>query len=59
MNVHLNYIEGSIHGAGLNPHTVPDVFFSDEEGLGLWDALIDSIRLRPGAVDPNNRKLAK
>jgi hypothetical protein len=59
MNADLLYTVTSIQGAGLNPQTVPDVFFSDEEGLGLWDALIDSIRLRPGAVDPNNQKLVE
>jgi hypothetical protein len=25
-------------------------FASDEEALELWDALVESIRLRPGAV---------
>lgn len=30
--------------------TNKESFASDEEALGLWDAIVDSIRLRPGAV---------
>ncbi|MEN7531945.1 T6SS immunity protein Tli4 family protein, partial [Cupriavidus sp. DL-D2] len=30
--------------------TNKESFASDEEALELWDAVIDSIRLRPGAV---------
>ncbi|WBG62301.1 MULTISPECIES: T6SS immunity protein Tli4 family protein [Pseudomonas] len=32
----------------------PPAFRSDQEALELWDAIIDSIRLRPGAVGPSS-----
>jgi len=56
MNADLLYTVTSIQGAGLNPQTVPGVFFSDEERLTIRDDQINSIRLRPGAVDPKKPK---
>ncbi|WBG62302.1 MULTISPECIES: T6SS immunity protein Tli4 family protein [Pseudomonas] len=32
----------------------PPAFRSDQEALELWDAIIDSIRLRPGAAGPSS-----
>ncbi|MDF3844894.1 T6SS immunity protein Tli4 family protein [Pseudomonas citronellolis] len=32
----------------------PPAFRSDQKALELWDAIIDSIRLRPGAVGPSS-----
>ncbi|WP_152623838.1 T6SS immunity protein Tli4 family protein [Pseudomonas sp. PI1] len=36
----------------------PPAFRSDQEALELWDAIIDSIRLRPGAVGPSSAQNA-
>ena len=35
---------------GIHEQTSPPSFKDDDEALALWDAIIDSIRLRPGAA---------
>ncbi|WP_454709910.1 T6SS immunity protein Tli4 family protein [Cupriavidus nantongensis] len=39
------FCDGRAYGAPYQP-----AFQSDDDALQLWDAIIDSIRLRPGAV---------
>jgi hypothetical protein len=47
LSLEFNVLERDTDDEGKPP---PPVFRSDQEALELWDAIIESIRLRPGAV---------
>ncbi|KAF1712526.1 hypothetical protein CSC70_03160 [Pseudoxanthomonas kalamensis DSM 18571] len=47
LSLELNVLE---RGEGDDGNPPPPAFESDEEALELWDAILDSIRLRPGAA---------